>query len=67
MQAALDSASIGVPEAMQIEHESHTIHLRTLPDGYYLALVQKKGGLAGRARYKVERAASQLAAELFPS
>ena len=67
MQAALESASIGSPEAMQIEHERLVIHLRTLPDGYYLALVQRKGGLPGRGRYRVERAARQLTVELFPS
>lgn len=67
MQAALENAAIGAPEAMQIEHQNLNIHLRTLPDGYYLALVQKKDGLPGRARHRVERAARQLAAELFPS
>lgn len=67
VQAALESAGLGAPEAMQIEHENLNIHLRTLPDGYYLALVQKKDGLPGHARYQVEHAARQLAAELFPS
>ena len=67
MQAALESTAIGAPEAMQIEHQNLNIHLRTLPDGYYLALVTKKGGLAGRARHQVERAARQLTSELFPS
>ncbi len=66
MQAALETADIGVPEAMQIHHENLHIHLRTLPDGYFLALIQKKAGLSGRGRYRVGRAAEQLASELFP-
>lgn len=67
VQVALEQASIGVPETMQIEHQNLNIHLRVLPDGYYLALVQKKTGLPGRARFRVERAARQLRTELFPS
>lgn len=66
VQAALETAGIGIPEAMQIRHENIHIHLHTLPDGYFLALIQKSAGLAGRGRYRVERAAHQLATELFP-
>ena len=66
VQAALENGSIGSPQAMQIDHENLNIHLRTLPDGYYLALVQKKNGMTGRARYRVERAARELVTELFP-
>ena len=37
-----------------------------LPDGYYLALVQRLPALVARARATMEDAAEQLKRELFP-
>jgi hypothetical protein len=63
--AAFDAAGLGPPEAMHIQHRYLHIHLRPLPEGYFLALVHRGGGPVARDRQRVERAAGQLTAELF--
>ena len=66
-QAAFEAAGLGSPKAMHIQHADLHIHLRTLPEGYFLAMVHKGCGLPARGRHRVERAARELTSELFPA
>ncbi len=60
-----DSAALGAPELIHIDKEGLHIHALALPDGYYLALVQRGPSQVARAREALADAGQQLRAELF--
>ena len=50
---------------MHFELEKAHLYLTTLPDGYYLAMVQKTPALLSVARRTLTRAGEQLRREVF--
>ncbi len=65
MSAILADSSLGRPRLVHIEREAMHVHLTTLPDGYYLALLQRSPSLVGSARAGLARAAAELRREIF--
>lgn len=61
----LEEIGQGVPHWMHIEKESLHLYARTLPDGYYVVLVQRSPALCGRAQRTLDQACEQLGRELF--
>ena len=57
--------SLGSPRFVHFELEKAHLYLMTLPDGYYLAMVQRTPTLLGTARRSLSRAAEQLRREVF--
>lgn len=66
VQRTLAASRLGEPTMMLIEKRSLHIHVIPLPDGYFLALVQRPPALVGRVRRSLEEAAELLKRELFP-
>ena len=65
MSEVLTAAELGRPELIHIQKEELHLHAASLPDGYYLVLVQRPPAQVGRARRALRRAAHQLSEELF--
>ncbi len=57
---------LGEPHLVHIEKSAVHIYAVPLPDGYYLAMVQRQPALVARARASLEEAVRQLSRELFP-
>lgn len=66
MERMLLLGHLGQPHMVHIEKSSAHIYAVPLPDGCYLALVQRRPALVARARASLEDAVQQLRAELFP-
>lgn len=66
LEKLLGQAELGEPRMIHIEKKSVHIYVMPLPDGYYLALVQRLPALVARARATMEDAVEQLKRELFP-
>lgn len=62
-----NGADLGRPRMIHIEKRAVHIYAMALPDGYYLALVQRHPALVARARQTLEQAVDQLRSELFTS
>ncbi|MEO8504329.1 MAG: hypothetical protein ABI609_10575 [Acidobacteriota bacterium] len=60
-----DGAALGSAKLIHIEKQGLHIHALLLPDGYYLALIQRRPSLVARARAALADAGSQLRRELF--
>jgi len=60
-----DNTALGVPELIHIEKDGLHIHALSLPDGYYLALIQRRPAQVARARAALHDAGQQLRHELF--
>jgi hypothetical protein len=58
--------NLGQPRLVHIEKSAVHIYATPLPDGYYLAMVQRQPALVARARASLESAVEQLKRELFP-
>jgi predicted regulator of Ras-like GTPase activity (Roadblock/LC7/MglB family) len=58
-------SDLGEMRLVHIEKSSVHIYAVPLPDGYYLALVQRQPALVARARATLDRAVEQLRTELF--
>ena len=65
LEKLLASNDLGEPRMIHIEKEALHIYAMPLPDGYYLALVQRHPALVARARATMEEAVEQLKQELF--
>lgn len=65
MEACLDGAGVGPPKILHIEKDDQHFYAASLPDGYYLVLVQKSPGLVGRARATLLDACDELTREIF--
>lgn len=60
-----EACSLGDLHLIQIEKGGLHIYAVTLPDDYYLVLVQRRPALVALARRRLERAAVELASALF--
>jgi predicted regulator of Ras-like GTPase activity (Roadblock/LC7/MglB family) len=58
--------NLGEPRLVHIEKRSVHIYAVPLPDGYYLAMVQRQPAMVARTRASLEEAVRQLTRELFP-
>ena len=56
---------MGEPRLIHIEKNGLHIYALPLPDGYYLALVQRHPALVGKARIELGEAVEQLMHALF--
>ncbi len=61
----LRETELGQLRILHIERERLHLQLTTLPDGYFLVLVQRRPAPVGLARRHLRRAAEQLTAEVW--
>lgn len=61
----LGDAQMGSARLFHIERDRLHYHVVALPDGYSLALVQRRPGLVCEGRRRLETAAEQLRLEIF--
>lgn len=66
LEKVLAGSRLGPPLLVHIEESAAHIYAVPLPDGYYLALVQRQPALVARTRASLEEAVRQLTRELFP-
>ncbi len=66
LAALTADARLGKARLVHIERRGLHVHLAALPEGYFLALLQRPPALVAPARARLRRAADRLAAELFP-
>jgi len=59
-------SELGLPRFVHIELERAHLYVMTLPDDYYLAMVQRTPAMHASSRRALERAADQLRREVFP-
>ena len=62
---SLGEWSMGQARLVHVEKDRLHIYALTLPEGYYLVLVQRRPALVGKARVELDRAAEQLIHALF--
>lgn len=60
-----DQNNLGQPRLIHLERADLQVHAAALPDGYFLALVQRRPAQAGPAREALIAAARQLAESVF--
>ena len=65
LREVTERTALGSPEFVHFELEKAHLYLMTLPDGYYLAMVQRPPALLATARRSLRRAADQLRREVF--
>ncbi|HUO86120.1 MAG TPA: hypothetical protein VM617_01910 [Thermoanaerobaculia bacterium] len=56
---------LGEPQLIHVERGGLHVYTKPLPDGYHVALVQRRPALVGRARRSLEVAAEELTREVF--
>lgn len=56
---------LGEPHRIHIEKEDLHIYAQALPEGYYLAMLQRGPGMVGRAHRALEQASQQLQRVFF--
>ena len=61
----LHRMDLGAPDMLHIRHERANLFLKTLPDGYCLALVQKQSKLPAVAERALRAAAEEIGREVF--
>ncbi len=61
----LEEAGLGRPEVMHIENEGLHLYATSLPDDYYLVLVQRRPALCARAWETLQAARREIAREIF--
>lgn len=66
LEKLLSQTDLGETRMVHIEKRAVHIYAMPLPDGYYLALVQKHPSMVAQARSTLKDAVEQLKAELFP-
>jgi hypothetical protein len=64
-EKVLSAYQLGETRLVHIEREALHIYAMPLPDGYYLAFVQRPPALVARARRTLEDAAGQMTREIF--
>jgi len=65
MGSFVERVAMGVPRLVHIEKEKLHIYALPLPEGYYLVLVQRRPSMIAKARRQLDKAATELIAELF--
>lgn len=63
--AIADAAELGRIRWLHVERRHRHLHVAVLPDDYYLVLVQRCPAQVASARESLQRAARQIAAEVF--
>jgi hypothetical protein len=63
----VESSSLGSTREFHIERERLHFHVTALPDGYFLALVQRSPAVVARARERLQHAAAELKRVVFES
>jgi len=58
--------NLGPTRMIHIERDGLHIYAMTLPDGYHVALVQRRPGLVAKARQTLGSATDELRREFFP-
>lgn len=66
LEKMLTGKQLGLPVLVHIEESAAHVYAVPLPDGYYLAMVQRQPALVARTRASLEEAVRQLTRELFP-
>ena len=65
LQRMLAANHLGAPLLVHIEKSAAHVYAVPLPDGYYLAMVQRQPALVARSRATLEEAVRQLERGLF--
>ena len=65
LREVTEQSRLGTPEFMHFELENAHLYLRTLPDGYFLAMVLRSPTLLSIARRTLTKAAEQMRREVF--
>jgi hypothetical protein len=65
LRKTLDGNQLGRPLLVHIEKSGTHVYAVPLPDGYYLAMVQRQPALVARSRATLEEAVRQLEREVF--
>lgn len=60
-----ERTALGLPEFVHVEHPEAHLHVKALPDGYYLGLVQRSPTLVAASRRALRSAAALLKREVF--
>ena len=63
----VESSSLGSTREFHIERERLHFHVTALPDGYFLALVQRSPAVVARARERLQHAAAEMKRVVFES
>jgi hypothetical protein len=66
LEKVLQQNQLGDARLVHIEKSAVHVYAVPLPEGYYLALVQRQPALVARTRASLEDAVRQLTRELFP-
>ncbi len=61
----IDGTELGTPLLVHVERDRLHFHVAALPDGYFLALVQRRPALVAESRRRLEHAAQELRREVF--
>ncbi len=65
LRQLLERSKLGQPDFLHIENESIHLYASSLPDGYYLVLVQRRPAVVAQARETLQRARDEIAREIF--
>lgn len=65
MAGVFTREGFGTPQFMHIEKDGLHLYASSLPDGYYLVLVQRRPAMVARARTTLESARDEIAREIF--
>ncbi len=65
LTTVLEKAALGPPKLLHIEKDRLHLFASSLPDGYYLLLVQERPALIARCQDALERARDEIAREIF--
>ncbi|MCB1056658.1 MAG: hypothetical protein KDD11_14245 [Acidobacteria bacterium] len=65
LERLVAEGDLGEPRLMHIAKDSMHIYAVPLPDGYFLAMVQRRPGMVAHARHTLEDAALQVRKALF--
>lgn len=65
MHHVLEDNRLGEPALLHVEQDNLHIYASTLPDGYYLVLVQRPPARVAQTRRRLAEAAGLLEVELF--
>lgn len=65
VEKVMADGGLGDPQLIHLERGGLHVYTKPLPDGYHVALVQRRPALVGRALRSLEAAAGDLAREVF--
>lgn len=56
---------LGEPVKVHVEQQELHVHAKSLPEGYYVVLLQRRPGMVGRAERALQQAVDELSNEFF--